>query len=153
LSQVHRELYVIDASVAIKWFLPDEQFVQQAVGILVALQDGAFSLVCPNHLYYEVGNVLRTSVRRARLTEEEARDALVACLALPISTYGDRELVLRGYDIAQEYDCAAYDGLYLAVASELDCPLIHADGRLRNLLGGRFEHELWIEDVEAPSAS
>jgi predicted nucleic acid-binding protein len=136
-----------------KWFLPDEQFAQEALAVLFALQDGDVSLVTPNHLYYEVANVLRTSVRRARMTDSEAREALVACLALPISTYRDRELVLRGFDMAQKFGCAAYDGLYLAVANELSCPLIHADGRLRSLLDGGFEHELWIEDFQLPQAT
>ena len=145
--------FVVDASVVMKWFLPDEEFAQEALAVLIALQDGDVSLVAPNHLYYEVANVLRTSVRRARMTDEEARESLVACLALPINTYRDRELVLRGFDKAQEFGCAAYDGLYLAVADELSCPLIHADGRLQNALAGSFEQELWVKDFQPPQTT
>lgn len=145
--------YVVDASVAMKWFLPDEQFSQESLAILFALQDGALSLATPNHLYYEVANVLRTSVVRGRLNDEEARQSLVGCLALPIRTYRDREFVLLGFDLAQKFGCAAYDGLCLAVASELSSPLIHADGRLRRSLDGRFDQELWIEDFTPPAGS
>ncbi len=153
MSQPGPSTHVVDASVVMKWFLPDEVFAQEALAVLFALQDGEPSLVAPNHLYYEVANVLRTSVIRSRLTDEEARHSLVACLALPVITYGNRDLVLRGFDMAQRFGCAAYDGLYLAAADELGCPLIHADRRLRDTLSGAFERELWIQSFERSGAT
>jgi predicted nucleic acid-binding protein len=91
-----------------------------------------------------MSNVLRTATLRERVPHELARDSLVEFLSLPIERVGGARLALEGYDLAQEFNCAAYDGLYLALATRLSIPFVHADDRLSQSLTGRFAHEFHV---------
>ncbi|CAN5795154.1 hypothetical protein BH23CHL2_BH23CHL2_15360 [soil metagenome] len=94
--------------------------------------------------------MLRTAARRDRINDAWARTALITFLSLPIEKVTEEWLVLRGFDLSRQYGCAAYDGLYVALATDTGLPLVHANARLRSTLDGRFEHELWIEEFEPP---
>jgi predicted nucleic acid-binding protein len=141
---------VVDASIATKWFLNDEEFAYEADALLRAFHEETVSLYAPDHIRYEVGNALRNAVRRERITDAQGRRALSMFLAWQIPTTTNDDLIRAAYDHAIEFDCAFYDGLYLALASETGTPLVHADQRLRNTLIGRFDLELWIGNLELP---
>lgn len=148
MSQSSLPRYVLDASVAIKWYLPDESNATEANELFTDFFTGQIELVAPDHINYEISNVLATAVRRGRVTGTLARDSLLEFLSLPVGRVGGERLALQAYDLARTYDCAAYDGLYLALSSRLTIPLVHADTRLSNTLAGRFPHELPIENYE-----
>ena len=145
--------YVLDASIAAKWYLPDEDFGTEARAVFTEFIRGSMNLVAPQHIDYEIANVLWTAVRRGRTSDALARTSLIEFLSLPIEKAGDVGLVLLGYDLARQYGCAAYDGLYLALADEIECQLLHADRRLHNILNGRSEQELWVEDFQPPQTT
>lgn len=140
--------YVIDASVVIKWHLRDEQHVAEADAVLAGLHRGETLLVAPDHLRYEVPNAIRTAVLTNRLTALDGQTAIEEFFGWQLPTAGGDGLILAAYDASLRYGCALYDGLYLALADLIAAPLIHADRRLHNMLGGRFQHELWIEDYD-----
>ncbi len=131
-----------------KWYLPDEDFAQEADTLLTAFSLGQVALISPHHIHYEVSNALRTAVHRHRLAEARARQAMLEFLELEIPTVVGTQLIVRGWSSALQYDCALYDGLYVALADMMGSQLIHADGRLRNTLAQRFPLELWVEDFE-----
>jgi predicted nucleic acid-binding protein len=116
------------------------------MAILTDFSNDRVSLIAPAHLQYEVSNAIRTAVHRQRLPSQSGLDAIERFLALPIALITGEALILTGYALALQYQCAFYDGLYLALADQADCPLVHADRRSRNTLGGRFSRDLWIED-------
>lgn len=64
-------LVVIDASVAIKWFLPEKES-EKALRIRDEHAEGAIDLAAPDLLYYEVANVLsyRQGLERKQLRED-----------------------------------------------------------------------------------
>ena len=66
-------------------------------------------------------------------------------LNLAIPTVHQEAFLRRGLELSAQYGCSFYDSIYLAVAEAANCPLVHADGKLRNALGGRFPFEFWIE--------
>ena len=125
--------------------LPDEDRAQEADVILARFLTGQIDLLAPSHINYEMSNVMWTAVHRGRVTEELARESLVEFLSLAIDRVGGERLALEGFDVGRSYGCAAYDGLYLALALHLAIPFLHADDRLRNILAGRFPHELHID--------
>jgi predicted nucleic acid-binding protein len=137
---------VLDASVAVKWYLNDEDHAQEAAHVLTAYTASAVTLLAPDHIRYEVASALRNAVRVKRLTGEIARRDITNFLELHIQTVESDSLIRAAFDYALHYDCALYDGLYLALADMAQCPLIHADRRLHNTLAGSFARELWIED-------
>jgi predicted nucleic acid-binding protein len=92
-------------------------------------------------------------VRRERISAGQGRRALQLFLAWQIPTVTSDALAETAFDLALQFDCAFYDGLYLVLASETATPLAHVDERLRNALAGRFKQGMWIEDLDIPSAS
>lgn len=138
--------FIVDASIAIKWLFDDEDFTEEARGVLYAYQMGVVDLLAPDHLYHEVLNALRTGVRMRRLRTDDAEEAVQNFVNLGIPTVAGSNLFVAGFSYALSYDCAFYDGLYLTLADQAECPFVHADRRLRNTLRGRFSHELWIEN-------
>lgn len=147
MLQRHRPTrYVIDASVAIKWHLRDEQFVDESDALLADMLDGRVVLIAPDHIRYEVANAIHTAVRMDRLSEADGRLALEQFLEWQLPTATGDGLIIAAYDIARRFGCALYDGLYLALADHIGAPLVHADRRLHNTLNLQFAHERWIED-------
>lgn len=153
MSATNRPRYVVDASIAVKWYLEDEDFTFEALRVLDAFAGDRIALVAPDHIRYEIASALRNGVRRARLSDPVARTGLVNFLGLRLPTVGSNRLLYRGYDLALAYGCALYDGLYLVLAEYTDCLLLHADLRLRNTLDGRFPLEFWIDDYSPSSGS
>lgn len=139
-------LVVLDASIAVKWYLLDEEYAQEAAILFDRLSDGDIAVIVPSHFQAEVSNAVRNAVRGRRSTIQDARNALANLLSLNISSIPMDELLLDGLEYALRYDCAFYDALYLSLADQIGCPFVHADGRLHNTLAGRFPRELWIGD-------
>jgi predicted nucleic acid-binding protein len=139
-------LYVIDASVAAKWLLPDEPDADLAVAILTEFREGRTALVAPNQIRYEVPSAIRNAFRTKRLTQQAGRAAISKFLSWQVPTVDDAMLIEAGYDQAVRFGCSFYDGLYLALAETLDCPFVFADQRLRNGLGTSFPRALWLSD-------
>ena len=139
-------LVVLDASIAVKWYLLDEEHAQEAAVIFDRMSDGDIEVIVPSHFHAEVSNAVRNAVRGRRSTVDDARDALKNFRALMIPSIPLEEILINGLEYALRFDCAFYDALYLTLAEQIGCPFVHADRRLHNTLAGRFPHELWIED-------
>ena len=67
---------VIDASVALKWRLRDEEATDQADALLEDFLAGKLELLTPTLFDYEIANALRVAVTRQRLSEPDAEAAL-----------------------------------------------------------------------------
>ncbi len=78
--------YIVDASIAIKWILDDEDFTVKSRSVLLAYQEGRVDLLAPDHLYHEVLNALRTGVRMQCISERDAVAAMNGFLDLRIQT-------------------------------------------------------------------
>lgn len=139
--------FILDASIAMKWYLNDEDHTELADRVLFAFRENQVSLYAPEHIHYEVANALRSAIRRGRLSEELGSRAITEFLEWKIPTVQGHALVLGAFEVARRYGCAFYDGLYVALAEDTGLPLLHADRRLRSVLNGTLPNELWIKDV------
>ena len=83
---------VVDASVAAKWYLPDEDYADQASALLGHFRQGKIKLVAPEQIRYEVPSAITVATRgRApRLTLEQGRRAIEEFLALDLETLARR---------------------------------------------------------------
>ena len=132
------ERLVIDASVAVKWVVPEPDSKHAEC----LLEHG---LVAPDLLFAECANVLWKKVRRGELTKGEADVAAQTLEQADLTIVSARAYVIRATAIAVELDHPAYDGIYLAVAEALQLRLVTADDRLIRKVGqsaNRFQSYL-----------
>jgi predicted nucleic acid-binding protein len=134
-------LYVVDANVVAKWFVP-ERLSEEALRLL----DERHELASPDLLWPELGNVLWKKTRAGQLTGQETARILRALDQFPLTVFPSC-LVLEGaLEIALGTERSVYDSVYVALAIALECPLVTADERLVNAFAGGplASHVLWV---------
>ena len=133
---------VVDASVVIKWFIPEVH--SEAAARLLEV-DATFS--APDLLIAELGNTLWKKVRRGELTAREA--SVIATTPLPIETVALPPLLPAALAIALVSARTVYDSLYLALALALDAQLITADRKFHAAISasGFRDSIVWVEDA------
>lgn len=107
-------LQVLDASVAIKWFVDGETGRADAIDLLDQIRDDPSAFVVPELFFNEMLAVL------ARLVGSDGaalRGHLEALQDLGMERVGNgRELIARASDIASRYRLSGYDSIYAACA-------------------------------------
>ena len=140
---------VVDASVVVKWFLPDasrEPDADRAAALLRAIGEGRVDLLQPSHWLAEVAAVI------ARLRPKIAAEAIDLLDSMELATAADAELYKRASRLAQELDQHLFDTLYHALALENDALLVTSDDRyLRKAgrLGNIVALDAWLPPREA----
>ena len=117
---------VVDASVAIKWYVP-EPHSSKAVPLL----DGRAQLLAPDLLTAELGNILWKKTRAGEITKEDAAGIAEAFVsACPVTLWSSSLLLQGALNIATALQRPIYDALYLALAVAQNCSFFTADARL-----------------------
>ena len=132
---------VIDASVALKWFLPDEAEGKKALDLLEGYLNGKVSLICPALLGYEVLNGLILAGRRGRIPKEIIETAFEGFLQLGIAIKDPFSCYSKLIRYCLPANLTAYDASYLVLAEAEKIPLITADEKLIRAVGKEFS---WI---------
>jgi predicted nucleic acid-binding protein len=122
-------VYVIDASVAIKWFVPEIH--SDAARRLLA---GAHQFLAPDLLFAEAGNAIWKKVRRRELTADEAQRLVGDLATVAVDIISTRVLVGDAAALAVTTGVTVYDALYLALAVRLETQVITADDKFRRAL-------------------
>jgi predicted nucleic acid-binding protein len=136
--------YVVDASVAIKWYLP-EIHDSEAQRLL----SGGHDLLAPDLLFAEVGNILWKRVRAEQMTDMEAQTILQSLGDLPLLVVPSWPLVLLALEIACQTQRTVYDSLYLALAVREQAVLVTADAKFVHSIQitPMARYILWVEDI------
>ena len=106
-------LYVVDASVAVKWFVPEEY--SDAASILL---DSTHQLLAPDLMLPEFGNVVWKKLRMGELAEEEAREIVTTVRTFPIDLFESDRLLESAFELAVGLSRTVYDSMYLARVAE-----------------------------------
>jgi predicted nucleic acid-binding protein len=117
---------VVDASVALRWFLrlrPEEQQLREAAAVGEAVQTQGAELFAPPHWMIEIVSVL------ARKEPDLISSAIVLLTELNPTVLSTPDVLSRGADIAKALDHHLFDTLYHAVALEVGATLVTADDR------------------------
>lgn len=118
---------VIDASVAIKWFV-EEPGSPAAHHLLEAHKAGHSFLVAPDLLIYEVANAL---LHNPTFTAHEVQRCLEHLYELEVDLVAPlAELVIDTVRLAAAKRLSFYDALYVQLARHLELPFYTADRRL-----------------------
>lgn len=116
--------HVLDASTALAWYLPDD-FQAAARDWQREALARQVRFYVPSLHFWEVGNVLRTYVRRREIEAELAEEIYALHLEAPLTVSDpDRATVLR---TALDYQATVYDAVYIALALSLGAPMVTAE--------------------------
>ena len=136
--------YVVDASVGIKWYLPEVHDVAAR-----RLLSGQHDLWVPDLIFPEVGNILWKRVRAGQLTEAESQEVLNSFVDLDLTVVASSSLVLPALTIACQAQRTVYDSLYLALAIQEQTVMVTADEKFYNAIKSTplAVFVLWVENI------
>lgn len=121
---------VLDASLALQWFLTDEADRKYGLSVLASLSSKR--AVVPTLWFYEVGNGLLMACRRKRIAFDQIRGFLTRLMALPIEAARQNPTeILELPVVAEKHNLTNYDAAYLALAMRFRLPLATTDADLR----------------------
>ncbi|MCZ6483247.1 MAG: DUF3775 domain-containing protein [Alphaproteobacteria bacterium] len=123
--------FVIDASVAIKWFI--EENLSAEAGAILGHGEPLFA---PDLLLAEIGNVLWKKVIRGEITPDQAHEIAAKIEEGVPVLYSMRLLNARALQIALDLDHPIYDCFYLACAEAVDGVVVTADQKLLDISKG-----------------
>lgn len=138
----------VDASVAVKWVLPEERS-DLARALFVAAIRAAEPIVAPPLLPIEVTNIIYKRVRgRDGMPVVAAQVVLHELLTSPVELVNPAGLHRDALALAADLQLsAAYDAHYLALARHVGCDLWTDDRRLVRQAGDVFPFVRWIGDL------
>lgn len=121
---------VLDASLALQWFLEDEADRQYSLAVLASLSEKRG--IVPFLWLYEVGNGLLMAQRRKRISLDQIDGFLTRLKVLPIDVAHEPPTeILELPGLAGSWGLTNYDAAYLSLARKLDLPLATNDADLR----------------------
>lgn len=124
--------FVLDASVAAAWLLPDEHTIEASY-TFGSMRAGRYRAHAPELWLWECGNVIASAVKRSRVNADKALalwhvlDSLRTRIDLATLEPGQvRACLLLG----TEHGLSLHDAAYLWLALSLRLPLLSHDRRL-----------------------
>ena len=115
---------MIDASAALEWVLRTEP--GKRIAHWIALRGGPVHV--PHLFDLEVANALRRFVRTSAITTTRADDALQDLADMRMTRHGHFRLLHRVWELRDHL--TAYDAVYVALAEELNAPLLTRDAKI-----------------------
>jgi predicted nucleic acid-binding protein len=118
--------FVVDASVAVCWFMPEERHPIADAGFQRIRLDPAVTSVV---WWYELRNMLMVNERRGHLDNEKTARVLRLLRGLPVAMETDveEEALMQ---LARRHRLTAYDAAYLELALRKRYPLATLDAAL-----------------------
>lgn len=136
--------FVVDASVAIKWVLPE---IHSEAAL--RLNKVEYELLAPDFFFPEIGNILWKRVQRTELSLDAAKTNLEVLKNLPLHIFSSSPLMSIALETAVRVNQAVYDCLYLTLAVQNQCCLVTADERFFNVIrnDALATHICWVQDL------
>jgi len=121
--------FVVDASTAASWLLPDEADGDSDTLHRMAIMDG---VAAPFHFPAEVASAILKAHRRGRVADKHlpAIRATYDAWAVKVDTEGAGRVWAETYRLATTHRLNLYDAVYLELAIRLSLPLATSDEAL-----------------------
>jgi predicted nucleic acid-binding protein len=138
-------LFIVDASVAAKWFI-EEEYSNAAFSVL----QNDNQLHAPDFFFLEMDNIFWKWIQRGLITVSDGNDLRSTLPQYPITTHPLIPLLGSAFTIANQTRQSMYDSLYVALATLLNGQMITADRRLFDgVANSPFEkHVKWIGEMQ-----
>ena len=121
---------VVDASVAVKWYLTTEIHAEAADRLLRRGRQ----LLVPDLIFPEIGSIVWKQARKGEMNEQEALAVVRSLGHLGLLTFPSQSLVVPAVEIACRTGRTVYDCLYLALAIQEKSVMVTADEKFFNAL-------------------
>jgi predicted nucleic acid-binding protein len=124
---------VVDASVAVKWLLP-EPGRREAVELLDAWIGRTVELIAPPLVMMEVANALSKRCRQNFLNEAKARELFEVFESSAPTLVDSPSQVSVALALSLRHRISLWDSVYLAAALERNANLVTADARFHRAI-------------------
>ncbi len=119
-------VFIVDASVATGWLLPDERTdIADALALRLKVEDA----IAPDLFWHEARSLLVTALRRNRIVEAAVYISLDRLATIPLRNAGPSDAVTVTR-LAIKHGLSAYDAAYLDLALREHSPLATLDKKL-----------------------
>ncbi len=117
--------FVLDASVTLAWFLPEENPANEAYahGVLQFVRERHAFAVVPSAWHEELAALLVRRLRSGDLSQRKFDDALELLAQLPVESHMNAYTVPIIVECARRYHLQAFDALYFDLAYVLGLPI------------------------------
>ncbi|MBV8884678.1 MAG: type II toxin-antitoxin system VapC family toxin [Chroococcidiopsidaceae cyanobacterium CP_BM_RX_35] len=136
--------YIVDVCVAVKWFVP-EIYSEEAARLL----NENYSLLAPDYLLPEAGNVFWKKIRFNEISLGEGQQALTAIQNSPMQLVDSKLLLQDAFNLANHSGRSIYDCFYLALAIRENCQMVTSDEKFFNAIKNTVwtTSLCWVEDI------
>lgn len=120
--------FVVDASILIQAYTRESDTARVQT-LLSTLQKSVHIIFVPEFCLLECSNILWKHTQFQGMPLTQAQQAITAMRRLPLIVRTSLSLLPRSLTVGDQYKLAMYDSIYVALAEELNCPLITVDQR------------------------
>lgn len=125
-------IYIVDASIALKWITQDEEEnSEEAHAFLADITSGRVVGYSVDFLLIEYANVL---LKGKKFSEKNVYEALYTLSKIPLKFFPiELKLLQSALKLASTFHQTVYDALYLALAKRENAKVITADNKLASV--------------------
>jgi predicted nucleic acid-binding protein len=135
--------YVLDASVAFKWEVPEIDSAK-AIQLRDEVRRGSHAIIAPDVFPVEVAHAMTRAERQGRVSAADGWRLWLAIMADAPALHACAQLLPRAYAISSAVRIGIYDCLYVALAESEGCEFITSDSKL---LANLSQHFPFIRDL------
>ncbi len=129
--------YVLDASVAFKWFVPEVN-TDKAIVLRDDFRNAIYELIAPEFFPVECTHSITRAERQGRITQAQGLQALADLLAMLPNLHSALPLLPRADEISSSMRVGVYDCIYVGLAERENCELVTGDDKLVKTLQPMF---------------
>lgn len=133
---------------SIKWYLRDEQLMEDADQFQATVGGGPTLLMAPHISRHEVANALASACRSNRVTWEVAMSGYDSYLSTGISIDSDPDwLIKRAARHTVDLAIPIHDAVYVALADMLGISFVTADRKLHDAIRSKLPFAHYLGDL------
>ncbi len=141
---------VVDASVGIKQFIPDDSLMPKVEQLFAHLANPQTAIFVPDLFYIECGNIIWKYVRARLYAVADVPADLATLKSFPLRVVSTADLMADAVTIALNYEISAYDASYVALSQQVGATLLTLNAKLVRALNTSAYNVCSFNDFEIP---
>lgn len=139
---------VVDASVALKWFLKNEKDRDKARLLLRQFADGKIKFIMPTLWLYEIANAFKSTISQKMISKVTAKRYLKQVKDLDIVSVDFESIVDAAFNLSTKLDISIYDAAYVALSKSQNLPFYSADQKLLDKIPESFRKVYSLAELD-----